>query len=181
MAAVKFLSDADNLLLDDAIEEVDLVMLKHLAKEKEDAGGMFVFLYDKDDGRATKIVRKLEGEIKRGNGARLNLISTGINDNLENDKVLLVKCSQEGAEDDFGVGYLPRLLHLESGIPVPYVGDLSNEGDVLRWIAETLKDEEVKEVTETVLERLTEKLEHVAVVFVDVEHRSKVVLGHFGG
>ncbi len=94
-------------------------MLEHVAKEN---GDVFVFLYDEGDGRAQKVLQKLEG----------------INDNLENDKTLLMRCSDEGVEDEFGVGYLPRLLHLESGggVPVPYVGDLSNEGDMLRWIAQ---------------------------------------------
>ncbi len=126
-------------------------MLRHIARENKE---VFVFLYAEDDGRAQKVLRKLEA----------------INDNLENDRVLLVRCAEEGVEDEFGVGYLPRLVHLERDVPVPYVGDLSNEGDVLRWIADVLRDTSVREVSAPVLDRLVEKLDHVAVVFFDADN-----------
>ena len=55
----------------------------------------------------------------------------GIDDNLENDKIILVKvknsvlkmrtyknitffqCSDKGVDDHFGIGYLPRLVYFE--------------------------------------------------------------------
>jgi hypothetical protein len=147
-AVMKFLTGLDSVFLDGAIEEVGLSMLDHLARESRD---VFVFLYDREDGRALKVLRKLEG----------------INDNLENDATVLLKCSEEGVEDEFGMGYLPRLVHLEGGVPVPYVGDLSNEGDVLRWIADALRDTAVKEVSEPVFQSLVRRLPHFAAVFYD--------------
>ncbi len=148
VSVIKFLTSLDSVLRDGAIEEVDVRMLEHVAGESDN---VFVFMYDDDDGRAHKIIRKLEG----------------INDNLENDDVVLLKCSQEGVDDEYGVGYLPRLVHMEMRVPVPYVGDLSNEGDMLRWIADVLRDTAVKEVTEPILIRLLNKVKHVAVVFFD--------------
>ncbi len=144
--AFRFLTNLDNLLLDGQIEEVGVKMLQHLVSETKK---LFVFLYHFDDGRAHKIIRKLDG----------------INDNLENDKTLLVKCSQEGVEDFFGVGYLPRLVFLEGNVPLPFTGDLSDEGSMLRWMAEVQASTDIRPVTEAVLQIITEKVDRVGVVF----------------
>ena len=52
LGVMKFLSDMDSLLLDGAIEEVGMTLLEHMEEETEQ--GVFVFLYDGDDGRASK-------------------------------------------------------------------------------------------------------------------------------
>ena len=67
MAVLKFATDLENLLLPGKIEEVSVPLLEHILAERDH---LFAFLYDEDDGRATKIIKKLEG----------------INDNLEKDK-----------------------------------------------------------------------------------------------
>jgi len=162
-AVVKFLTDLENILLDSKIESVGLSMLNHISESKGDQGGsIFAFLYDAEDGRAQKVLRKLEG----------------INDNLENDRTLLVKCSAAGAEKEYGIGYLPRLVHLRAGVPYPYVGDLSDESEILRWIGAELLDTSVKEVSALVLDALIEKLDRVAVVFVGKVREKEVPVTH---
>ena len=41
----------------------------------------------------------------------------------EKDDILLVKCSDEDVEEVYGIGYLPRLIYFEDGVPEPYKGD----------------------------------------------------------
>ena len=64
-----------------------------LEKEKD----VFALLYEEGDRRAVKIIAELEG----------------IDDNLENDKIIMLKCSDKGVDDHFGLGYLPRLVYFE--------------------------------------------------------------------
>jgi hypothetical protein len=58
-AVMKFLTDLDNILLDNRIESVSLAMLRHIAKNQDDGGSLFVFLYDEDDGRAQVIEKNI--------------------------------------------------------------------------------------------------------------------------
>ena len=58
-----------------------------------------------------------------------------------------MKCHDKDVDATYGLGFLPRLVYFEQGVPDPYVGDLGNEGEVLRWIADELKQDEIKAVT----------------------------------
>jgi hypothetical protein len=150
LSVLKFVTDMDNLLLPDRIEKVSISLLDHIIKEKPH---MFAFLYEEDDGRAQKIIKRLEG----------------INDNLENDKVLLVKCSDDNVEDEYGIGFVPRLIYFENGIPEPFLGDLNKENEILSWISEELSKDEIKSVSRAVLDKLIEKADNIGVIFVDEE------------
>ena len=69
VGALKFLTDLSNVLLPgSSIEGVGVGMLEAVMRHE---GHVFAFLYAKGDGRARKVLDKLED----------------INDNLENDKV----------------------------------------------------------------------------------------------
>lgn len=155
MAVLKFLTDLNHILLPDQIEEVGLALMEHMTEEREH---VFVFLYTKGDGRAMKILKKL----------------TAINDNLENDGVLLIKSSEDGIAEEYGLGYTPRLVYFERKIPEPYVGDLMNEGQILKWISDELKRDEIKSVTRNILEGLLDKFDHIGVLFVDDEDKEEV-------
>ena len=157
MGILKFLSDLDNLLMPGKIEEVGVPLLEHIIKERED---VFAFLYDETDGRAQKILRELDG----------------IDDNLENDNILLVKCSDKGVAEEYGIGYLPRLIFYEDEIPEPFTGDLHNEGEILNWMADEVTRDEIKSVTRAVLERLVDKLDQIGVVFVDEEDEEEAAI-----
>ena len=56
----------------------------------------------------------------------------------------LVKISDEGATDAFGVEQIPSLVYFENGVPELYPGDLLNDDAILKWMLSELKQEEIK-------------------------------------
>ena len=150
MAVLKWLTDLENLKIEGKIEEVGIPLLEMMIEKQKD---VFVLLYEEGDRRAAKIIKELEN----------------IDDNLENDKVILVKCSDKGVDDFFGIGYLPRLVYFENGIPEMFPGAEVNEAEVLDWVSTELKTNKIKLVTRAVVERLIEKREHVGLFFIDDE------------
>ena len=113
MGLLKWLTELDNLKIDGRIEEVqrggiqsllfhkDIItrqvgipLLEMILEKEKD---VFALLYEEGDRRAVKIIAELEG----------------IDDNLENDKIIMLKCSDKGVDDHFGLGYLPRLVYFE--------------------------------------------------------------------
>ena len=155
MAVLKFATDLENLLLPGKIEEVSVPLLEHILLERDH---LFAFLYNEDDGRAAKIIKRLEG----------------INDNLEKDKILLVKCSDENVEEEYGIGFVPRLIYFEHSVPEPFVGDLNKENEILSWISGELAKDEIKSVSRAVLDRLIDKSSSIGVIFVDEENTDEV-------
>ena len=150
MSLLKWLTDLDNLLIEGRIEEVGIQLLEMIIEKEED---VFALLYEEGDRRAVKIINELEG----------------IDDNLENDKITLVKCSDEGVDDHFGLGYLPRLVHFDQGIPEMFSGAEVNEAEVLGWISSQLKENKIHLVSRAVAEMLINKRDHVGLVFIDDE------------
>ena len=57
MAVLKFVTDLNHLLIPGKIEEIGVSMLEFLMKEKRD---IFALLYEEGDGRAKKILQRLE-------------------------------------------------------------------------------------------------------------------------
>ena len=53
----QFVTDLNNLLLPGKIEEVGVPLLEYFLEEVKD---VFVFLYDEDDVRSTKLLKGLE-------------------------------------------------------------------------------------------------------------------------
>ena len=82
-------------------------------------------------------------------------------------------------EDEYGLGYLPRLVYFEGGVPEPFVGDEQNPPEILKWIQEELKSQDIKEVTKEILDKLNEKFDTVGAVFVDNDNKeqAKIVSG----
>ena len=150
MSILKWLTDLDNLRIEGRIEEVGVTMLEMIIDKEED---VFVLLYEESDRRASKIINELEG----------------IDDNLENDKITMVKCSDPGVDDHFGIGYLPRLVYFDKGIPEMFSGAEVNEAEVLGWISTQLKSNVIHLVTRAVAEMLIQKNDHVGVIFIDDE------------
>ena len=150
MSILKWLTDLDNLKIEGRIEEVGITMLEMILEKEED---VFALLYEEGDRRASKIINELEG----------------IDDNLENDKITMVKCSDPGVDDHFGIGYLPRLVYFDKGIPEMFSGAEVNEAEVLGWISTQLKSNVIHLVTRGVAEMLIQKNEHVGVIFIDDE------------
>ena len=55
-----------------------------------------------------------------------------------------------------GINDLPALVYFEDNIPNIYTGDLRVERDVLDWLVEQLKSDEIEEVTDEILDNLIE-------------------------
>ena len=155
MAVLKFVTDLHNLMIPGKIEEIGISMLEFLMKEKRD---VFALLYEEGDGRAKKILQRLES----------------IDNELDKDDIILVKCSDEDVEQEYGLGYLPRLVYFEGGVPEPFVGDEQEPQAILDWIQAELKSHDIKEVTKDILDKLNEKFDTVGVVFVDSDNKEQV-------
>lgn len=159
MAVLKFVTDLNNLMIPGKIEEIGISMLEFLMKERRD---VFALLYEEGDGRAKKILQRLES----------------IDNELDKDNIILVKCSDEDVEEQYGLGYLPRLVYFEGGVPEPFVGDEQNPQEILKWIQDELKSQDIKEVTKEILDKMNEKFETVGAVFVDSDNKDEVKIIH---
>ena len=150
MGLLKWLTDLDNLRIEGRIEEVGIPLLEMMIEKEDD---IFALIYEEGDRRAVKIINEMEG----------------IDDNLENDKITLVKCSDPGVDDHFGLGYLPRLVYFDKGIPEMFAGAEVNEAEVLGWISTELKANKIHLVSRAIAEMLIIKREHVGLIFIDDE------------
>ena len=80
----------------------------------------------------------------------------------------------QGVEDKYGIGYLPRLVYFEGGVPEAFVGDEQNPHEILKWIQDELKSQDIKEVSKDILDKLNEKFDTVGVIFVDSDNKEQV-------
>jgi thioredoxin-related protein len=132
-------------------------MLENILQEEEDS---FVFFYDEDDTEADTILEELEQ----------------IDEKLDKQDMTMVKISDSGAKDSFGIEEIPALVYFEHGIPELYEGDLFNDQTVMKWMRSELKQEEIKEISVLMLDRLVERGKTLAVVFYDPEGEDDIVI-----
>ena len=90
-------------------------MLENILDDEDDA---FVFFYEDNDTDAHTILEELEQ----------------IDEKLDKQDLAMVKISDEGAIDNYGIETLPALVYFENGVPEIYEGDLLNDGAVLKWM-----------------------------------------------
>ena len=102
--------------------------VRNILDDEDDA---FVFFYEDNDTDAHTILEELEQ----------------IDEKLDKQDLAMVKISDEGAIDNYGIETLPALVYFENGVPEIYEGDLLNDGAVLKWMKSELKQEEIKEIT----------------------------------
>ena len=79
-------------------------------------------------------------------------------------------------DEEYGVGYLPRFVYFESGVPKPFNGDESDKDLVKIWISKELATNEIVTVSKSILDRLVDKFPHVGVIFVDDENKEEMKL-----
>ena len=103
-------------------------MLENILDDEDDA---FVFFYEDNDTDAHTILEELEQ----------------IDEKLDKQDLAMVKISDEGAIENYGIEVVPALVYFENGVPEVYGGDLLNDGAVLKWMKSELKQEEIKEIT----------------------------------
>ena len=123
-----WLSDEETLKIIGIIDEVNIAMLENILDDEDDA---FVFFYEDNDTDAHTILEELEQ----------------IDEKLDKQDLAMVKISDSGAIDLYGIEDLPALVYFENGVPEVYTGDLLNDGAVLKWMKSELKQEEIKEIT----------------------------------
>ena len=99
-----------------------------------------------------------------------------IDDELEDEGINILKCSDEDVDEEYGVGYLPRFVYFESGIPKPFNGDEANKDIVKQWMKKELATNEIVTVSKPILEKLVEKFPTIGVIFVDDENKEEMKL-----
>lgn len=103
-------------------------MLENILDDEDDA---FVFFYEDNDTDAHTILEELEQ----------------IDEKLDKQDLAMVKISDDGAIDNYGIEIIPSLVYFDNGVPEVYEGDLLNDGSVLKWMKSELRQEEIKEIT----------------------------------
>lgn len=58
-------------------------------------------------------------------------------------------------------------MYFENGVPELFEGDIRNDNQIIKWMLDELKQEEIKHVTVPMLNRLIERGHNLAVVFMD--------------
>lgn len=141
----------ETLRIHGKIEQVNEKMLDYLYELVDD---LVVLFYEEQDRDADEIIGALEN----------------IDDELDTDKVFLVRCHEEGAGEQFGVLDLPALIYIQNGIPDAYDGDdLTNHAQILGWVEEESKSNKINDVTDALLDKLIEKMDNLVIVFYDME------------
>ncbi|XP_070499227.1 uncharacterized protein hlk isoform X4 [Chironomus tepperi] len=92
-----------------------------------------------------------------------------IDDDTDKQNIQFVKTNDIKLAHEIGVFSFPALIYYETGVPIMFDGDLSNEKEVLDWIILQKNDESIEDVDrETFLEYIDAK-DFLAVIFYDEE------------
>ena len=94
-----------------------------------------------------------------------------IDEKLDKRDLHLVKISDAGAGEEYGIQDLPSLVYFENGVPEIFEGDIRNDNQIIKWMLDELKQEEIKDVTVAMLNRLIDRNHNLAVVFMDEESK----------
>ena len=146
VSILNWLSDIETLEIPGVIEEVNSDMLSNIIKLEDD---VLVFFYDPEDKDSEDIIIELET----------------IDDNLEEEEVEFVKCSEPNAQRDYGLTQVPALVFFENGVPEVYTGDLKNDDETLAWISKELSNSEIEEVNPSILSYLMDSSDFLAVLY----------------
>merc|ERR1719270_3356918 len=109
----------------------------------------FPFFYNPEDKDSEDILNELET----------------IDDNLDEEEVEFVKCSEPNGQRDYGLTQVPALVFFENGVPEVYTGDLKNDDEMLAWISKELSNQEIEEVNPLVLSYLMDNSDFLAVLY----------------
>ena len=69
----------------------------------------------------------------------------------------VTKPTNNAISKKYNVTGFPTLIYFENGVPEIYPGDLLNDDAILKWMLAELKQEEIKELTVPMLNKLIEK------------------------
>ena len=74
-----------------------------------------------------------------------------VDDVLDADDINLLKCSDDEVHDTYGIGFLPRLVYFQRGIPDPFDGDERNPEEIVRWAKQQIETHELITVNRAIL------------------------------
>lgn len=152
VAILNWLSDIETLEIAGVIEEVNSDMLGNIITLEDD---VLVFFYDPEDKDSEDIILELET----------------IDDNLDEEEVEFVKCSEPNAQREYGLTQVPALVFFENGVPEVYPGDLKNDDETLAWISSELSKQEIEEVNPAILSYLMDSSDFLAVFYYQKDAR----------
>ncbi|XP_035790585.1 uncharacterized protein LOC118465954 isoform X9 [Anopheles albimanus] len=142
------------------IESVDRKTLQVLVNEVEHLAVLF---YDDDCETCPKILEKLET----------------IDDDTDKHHIQFVKANDEKLAHEIGIFSFPALVYYETGVPIMYDGDLTNEYDVLDWMHGQKTDESIQEVERDELLNYIDTKDFLAVVFyIEEDPNTPKILRH---
>ncbi|XP_019768241.2 uncharacterized protein LOC109543133 isoform X3 [Dendroctonus ponderosae] len=136
----------------DEIEDVTDEMLDKLIAEGKTLAVLF---YDDDDRKSQKVLNELEN----------------IDDECDKLGIVFVKIDNEDEAKEYGIDKIPSLVYFEGGIPTLYDGNLEDEDKVLKWFEYQVKNDEIEDVTDEMLDMLLAKKQYVAVLFYDKDQK----------
>ena len=117
-------------------------MLNNIIEEEDDC---FVFFYDEVDPDAHAILSELEGNNITDNTIlefadfRYLISNLDIDEKLDKRDLHLVKISDNGAGEEYGIEELPCLVYFENGVPELFEGDIRNDNQIIKWMLDELK------------------------------------------
>lgn len=90
-----------------------------------------------------------------------------IDDETNEHGIAFVKINDRRVAKQFGIDSheIPCLIYFENKIPNFYVGDLTQEEEVLEWLIHQKNSDEIEEVSDIVLDQLIESHKHIVVLF----------------
>ncbi|XP_064212482.1 uncharacterized protein hlk isoform X3 [Tribolium castaneum] len=110
----------------DVIESVDRKTLQGLITDVEHLAVLF---YTDDCEECEEILEELET----------------IDDDADKHGIQFVKSKDQKLASEIGIFSFPALVYYETGVPIMYDGDLSNEDRVLEWLVDQKSDEDSDE------------------------------------
>ncbi|CAG0890984.1 unnamed protein product [Cyprideis torosa] len=145
-----WLTDSDNLEIEDQIEAVNAKMLSKLIENEEHLAVLF---YVEGEKRSEKVLHELEN----------------IDDECEATDIDFVRIADTKAAKEYGLSLLPAMIFFTRKFPQVYEGDLTQEEKVLEWLLErkgaTPKNDVIDLVDRKQLQRLIDDYENTAVFF----------------
>ncbi|XP_037080858.1 uncharacterized protein LOC119101604 isoform X11 [Pollicipes pollicipes] len=147
---LEFLTSLDAMELPDQIEEVNAKILDKIVEEQ---AYVAVFFYKSSCRKCERALKELEN----------------IDDEADQLGIAFVKINDEALADEYSLDTLPTLVYYRNRIPIVYDGDLTKEEDVLDWLVQNKStgddDDEIEDVTETMLEAMIDSVDYLAVLF----------------
>ncbi|XP_075553237.1 hulk isoform X4 [Dermacentor variabilis] len=191
---LEWLTNPENMEMDDAIERVNKRMFERILAKSE---YLTVFFWDFKNGEhilewillqknpGSEIIEDVDGEglkklIKAAKYLAVLFYSDGsecedcktvleelenIDDDTDRHGIQFVKTTDIAMAQEYGVKELPALVYFENQIPNVYEGDLGAEEEVLQWLVLQKSEDTIETVNRDMMDRLIEETQYLAVFF----------------